>query len=162
MINELAKVLEQETALYGEILDISKGKTNVIVEGKVSELESIVKIEQSILFQIGRLEDQREILIGKLSEQLGLGGEEVILSKILKHADSENRKKLKACQDKMHSTVNELKNTNELNSKLIKNSLDYINFSLNIITEVNAINTSYGNDGQASGSKKRNLFDVKL
>ncbi|MDP4094779.1 MAG: flagellar protein FlgN [Bacillota bacterium] len=163
MINDLVKVLEQESGLYKEILNISKNKTNIIIEGKIAELESVVKLEQSIVFQMGRLEDTREQLVEKLSKELGMDDpSQVTLSQLIKYVDDNSLKDLRAYQDGMTRTINELKNCNEVNSRLIRNSLDYINFSINLLTEVGSVNNGYGNTGMGSDSKKRNLFDVKL
>lgn len=162
LVNELVQVLDQEARVYDDILRISKNKTNIIVQGKVSELESITKLEQSLVLQIGRLEDLREGLTKKLSDALGIKMSEVTVSELVKHIGGEQAGKLKDCQGRITGVVNELKNTNELNSKLIKNSLEYINFSINIFANADMGSNNYGNTGQVNDSKKRNLFDMKL
>jgi len=162
MINTLIVVLQQENRIYEELLKISKSKTNTVVEGKVSELESMVKLEQALVMQFGKLEKKREELIGGLSGILKLKPEEITVSELLKVTDSEQGKKLKECQDNLADTVSELKDINDLNAKLIQNSLDYINFSVNILTSAGASDNKYGNTGAVSEPKKRNLFDVKL
>ncbi len=161
-VNELIKVLGQETELYSEILNITKNKTNTIVEGKVAELENMVKLEQSLLLKMGKLETLREQLLDKISAQIGVKPSELTLSQLYKHLDEQDVEALKKHQNKMTAIVSEVKNSNDLNSKLIKNSLDYINFSINLLTEMNSVNNSYGFDGNSSNSKKRNIFDVKL
>lgn len=161
-VNELIIVLGQETELYTEILNITKNKTNTIVEGKVAELENMVKLEQSLLLKMGKLETLREQSIDKISAQIGVKPSELTLSQLYKHLDEQDVQALKKHQNKMAAIVNEVKNSNDLNSKLIKNSLDYINFSINLLTEMNSVNNSYGFDGNSSNSKKRNIFDVKL
>jgi hypothetical protein len=84
------------------------------------------------------------------------------VSELIKHVNKQNAVRLKGYQEKLSKTVGELKNSNDLNSKLIKNSLDFINFSISLVTEVGAANNNYGSSGQVGGSKKRSLFDVKL
>lgn len=162
LVNELLDVLEQENRIYESFLKISKSKTNIIVEGKVSELENIVKLEQSLVLQVGRLETVREGLVEKLSAQLNIKPSEITVSELIKHVNKQSAGRLKVYQEKLSTVIGELKNSNDLNSKLIKNSLDFINFSINLVTEVGAANNNYGSSGQAGGSKKRNLFDVKL
>jgi DNA-binding Xre family transcriptional regulator len=162
IIDDLIKILEQETELYNEILNISKNKTSTIVEGKVAELESMVKLEQSILVKMGKMETAREQIIEKISAQLDIKPSDVTLTELYKHIGDQESQALGKYQTKMSAIVNEVKNSNELNSKLIKNSLDYINFSINLLTEVNSSGNSYGLDGNVSDSKKRNIFDVKL
>ncbi|MCX8129901.1 MAG: flagellar protein FlgN [Clostridia bacterium] len=162
LLGELINVLEQENRVYDSILKISQSKTNIIVEGKVSELENIVKLEQSLVLQMGRLEDMREKLVEKLSVLLNLKPSEITVSELMKHIKSDEAQRLKACQDTLAGTVKELKNTNELNSKLIKNSLDFINFSINLISTTDAGSNNYGNTGQVNDGKRKNFFDMKL
>lgn len=162
VLNELMDVLEKETALYEDILKISRNKTRVVVEGKIQELDSIVKVEQNIVLQIGRLEDKREELVARIRTELGLDSEQITISEIVKHVPEEQAVSLKASQEKMVNTLGELKNVNDLNSKLIRNSLDYIDFSVNLISAADISSNNYGESGQVNETKKRNLFDVKL
>ncbi|MCX7841763.1 MAG: flagellar protein FlgN [Clostridia bacterium] len=162
MIAELINVLDQENKVYDDILKISKNKTGIIVEGKVAELENIVKLEQALVLQMAKLEGRRESLVDKLSKELKLEPSALSLSELQKHIDSDQAKKLKAVQETMSKTINELKSSNDLNSRLIKNSLDYINFSINILSDAGAGCNNYGNNGQVGDGKKRSFFDVKL
>jgi hypothetical protein len=162
MIHELIKVLDQEAKVYDDILKISKNKTNIIVEGKVAELENLVKIEQSLVFQMSRIETMRENLVDKISAQLNLKSGEVTISELLKHIKGSEADKLKECQTNMTKALNDLKQTNDVNSKLIKNSLDFINFSINLISSIDLGTNNYGTGGQTNDTKKRTFFDMKL
>lgn len=160
VITELGKVLEQEANIYNDILELSKSKTRIIIDGKVNELENIVKLEQSLIIHMGKLEEMRERLIGEIS---GLLGEpEITLSGLLKHVDGVQGDKFKKLQANIMNIVNDLKNTNEVNSKLIKNSLEYIDFSINLFANLSTNNNNYGKKGETSEYKKRSFFDVKL
>lgn len=162
LIHDLIKVLDQEAKAYDDILKISKNKTNIIVEGKVAELENLVKIEQTLVLQMSRIETMRENLVDKISAQLNIKSKDVTISEILKQLKGEEADKLKACQTNMTKVLSDLKNTNEVNSKLIKNSLDFINFSINLMTSVDIGTNNYGTSGQANDTKKRTFFDMKL
>lgn len=162
LINELINVLNQENRVYDSILKISKSKTNVIVEGKVSELENMVKLEQSLVLQMGRLENMREKIAEQIAEQLNLKPSEITISELLKHLESGKGQELKICQEVLGTTIKELKDTNDLNSKLIRNSLDFINFSINLVASVDTGTNNYGNTGQVNDGKKKTFFDMKL
>lgn len=162
LINELIDILEQENRIYEEILKISKNKTNIIVEGKVTELENIVKLEQALVIQMGRLENLREEVVEKLAASLRINPSDITISELAKHLEKEQSQKLKNVQDKLGGTLKELRNSNELNSKLIKNSLDYINFSINVLTDAGVLGNNYGNTGHVGEGKKRSFFDVRL
>lgn len=162
LVKELIEVLEQENKVYEDILKISKNKTSVIVEGKVKELENIVKLEQSLVLQMARLEGQRESIVDKVSQSLKIDAADLTITELAKHLENEEARKLKWVQDKLGNTLKELKDTNELNTKLIQNSLEYINFSVNLLSDASSGSNNYGNTGQVGESKKKNFFDVKL
>lgn len=161
-VSKLTDILEQERAIYQDILKMSRDKTNVIIEGRVSDLERIVSIEQSLIIQLGKLEDLRENLISEISSHLNIPSQELKISDIIVHVDKEQAEKLKSCQKGIEGTLNELMNINDLNSKLIKNSLDYIDFSINILSRLDSGINGYGSTGHVKSSGKRNFLDVKL
>ncbi len=162
LIKELTDILNKENDIYDTFLKLSNNKTDLIVGGNVSELENIVRIEQSLIIKIAKLEDQREKIVESLSSVLGKKPEEITISELASCLGQKEAIELKACQDKILKSINGLKTNNELNSKLIKNSLEYIDFSINMMTTVGTVTNSYGSSGNADEAKKRNLFDVKL
>lgn len=162
LVRELTTVLDQENEIYETLSKISNNKTDLIVGGKVAELESIVKVEQSLVLKISKLEEQRERLVEKLSGLLGRKPEDITISELIGKIGREEAVGLKSCQERMVKTINSLKNSNELNSKLIKNSLEYIDFSINMMTSIDTMTNNYGSSGYSGDTKKRNLFDVKL
>jgi flagellar biosynthesis/type III secretory pathway chaperone len=162
LIDGLISVLNKETAMYEGILKLSKNKTDVIVEGKVTELESMTRLEQTMILQLGKLEAEREKLVDTIAAELKLKAPDITLAGLEKLFPKEQAEKLKACHNKLPKLVKDLGEANVLNAKLIRNSLDYIDFSINILTNVGATGNNYGYSGQSSDSKKRNFFDMKL
>ncbi|MFZ5986024.1 MAG: flagellar protein FlgN [Bacillota bacterium] len=161
-ISDLINVLDQEARIYEDILKISKNKTDIIIKGKVSELENITKLEQSLILKMGKLENIRESLVGEISALLNINPSEITVSELLKYLDNDQAKRLQAYRDSMADMLKELKNTNELNSKLIKNSIDYIDFSINILSNTQTDGNNYSKSGQVREAKKKTYFDVKL
>lgn len=161
LIDKLIEILEHEYRVYENIHRISKDKTNIIVEGKVSELDNVVKLEQALVLQISRIDKQREEIISRLSNEVN-AVESLNISEIRKHANMEQNNKLEAYQNKMNSLVNELTHVNQLNSKLIKNSLEFIEFSLNLMSNADVVSNNYGQKGETSQKARKNRFDMKL
>jgi len=54
------------------------------------------------------------------------------ISELEKHVDEKQAEKLREYKKHMTSIIEEIKNINEVNSRLIKNSIDFIDFSINI------------------------------
>ncbi|HHV29563.1 flagellar protein FlgN [Acetivibrio mesophilus] len=162
LINDLMDVLLQESKIYEDILEISKNKTDVIVKGKVNELENITNLEQSLIFKIGKLEESRESLVAEISDAIGVNPSEMTVSELEKHVDKKQADRLKEHKEYLSSIIGEIKNINEINSKLIKNSIDFIDFSINILSSISAEGNNYSKAGQVADNKKKNYFDIKL
>ncbi len=162
LVKSLIHILNQENDIYDTLYKISNNKKELIIGGKVNELENIVKIEQSLIIKISRLEDEREKIVGQLCSLLGQKPEEVTISWLATQLGDQEADQLENCRNRMLKNINALKDNNELNSKLIKNSLEYIDFSINMMTSIDSITNNYGNTGHSGDTKKRNLFDVKL
>jgi len=161
-IKKLIDILNKESTIYEGILKLSKEKTDVIVKGKVTELEGITRAEQTMILQLGKLEEEREALVGQLAGQLGVKPEDITVSELEKILPKEQSKELNDCSKKMTGLINGLRDTNGMNAKLIKNSLDYIDFSVNILSNAGSSGDIYGKSGQSNDAKKRNFFDMKL
>ncbi len=161
-IKKLIDLLNKESAIYEGILKLSKEKTDVIVKGRVTELEGITRAEQAMILQLGKLEEEREALVGVLAEQLGIKPEDITVSELEKILPKEQSKELKECGNKMTGLMNNLRDSNGMNSKLIRNSLDYIDFSVNVLSNAGSSGDLYGKSGQSNDGKKRNFFDMKL
>lgn len=162
-LNELFAIVEKETEIYGSILKLSKEKTDIIVAGKVSELENMVKVEQALMFEIMKLEDQRESVLEKVAAHINVKKDDFNLSILMQHLEPSLKEKVSVYQKKMVGVMDDLKNTNELNSKLIKQALEYVDFSLNVMTSAAVQNNSYGGSGNVQEPKAaRSLFDIKL
>ena len=160
---KLAEILEKEALLYQDASDISAKKTDVIVHGKIEELDSLVKAEQAIIIKIGRLEDEREKIVLALSDALDLNLEGVTLSAINDRLGSDCYARLENCQTSLVQTIDSLKNSNVTNAQLIQNALDYVNFSVNLLTTNQDAGNLYSQDGDENAPKqRRNIFDVKL
>jgi esterase/lipase len=110
---------------------------------------------------MGKLEEIREKVINDLCAEISINQSEMTISELLKYIDNSQVQKLESYKTNLLDKIKEIKEVNELNSKLITNSIDYINFSINIISSAPADN-NYCNTGLTNEAKKKTFFDVKL
>ncbi|KNY28629.1 FlgN family protein [Pseudobacteroides cellulosolvens ATCC 35603 = DSM 2933] len=162
IFNELINVLDQEFNIYSDIYKISKEKTTVIVEGKVDELEKMVQAEQKLIIKVTQIENQREIITYKISKALQMKLDEITLSALIDNAEGPVKDKLKERQQGLKKLVSKLVELNDLNSRLIKNSLDYIDFSINLCSASKSQDNNYGIDAEKSNVKVESRFDFKI
>ena len=161
LADRLLEILNKELTIYEGILKLSKEKTDAIVAGKISEIERITKLEQSIILKLGKLEREREGIVESLADGLDMKAADITLTDIINIMPEAESKKFKDFQDKFTKLLEDLRETNMLNSKLIQNSLEYIDFSINILTGAGA-EGNYSNLGGSGEVLKKNFFDMKL
>ena len=158
----LIDVLKNEAELYREVLKISNEKTRIIVEGKSVKLESLTRREQTLIFQVADLEEICEKIVVKFAEYYKKNASELTVSSIASMLPHEKAKELRSILVELSTILKDIKEVNSLNAKLIKNSLEYIDFSINLLTGAEASGNMYGNSGQTNDGRKRNFLDVKL
>lgn len=157
-------ILKKEHGFYKDILELSKSKKSIIVEGKVAELDNIVKLEQNMIFSIGQLERKREETVIRLCEMLNVDSSRITISELSRLLQPELRNQLLDIQEKLQETFKELKDINDINGQLIEQSLEYIDYSINLIAGSGMETGSLYEDIGKSKSRntKKNLFDTKV
>jgi len=157
-------ILNKEHGYYKDMLELSKSKKKIIIEGKVAELDKIVKLEQNMIFNIGQLERKREEETAKLSSALGIGSAQLSVSELAKLLQPDLKKALEVIQDKLQNVFSELKSVNDINGQLIQQSLEYIDYSINLISgsgmETGSLYEDIGKNKSKQGNK--NIFDTKV
>ena len=128
LIDTLIDVLGQEDAEYKKLLELSNNKTKAIVGADIERLQDILVQEQARIDAI-KLEDILEVL-----------------KKQPKEHDA-----LEAVNAQLKQTLNELMKINENNKLLTKESLDMVEFELNIAK--NAVLTPQ------TGNYSKNAYD---
>ncbi len=164
-VQNVINILKREYNYYNDMLELSKTKKSIIIEGKVSELDKIVKLEQKMVFDIGQLERAREQETEQICKLSGIDMDTASLSELTKVLGSKYRDELAKLQGMLSDTLNELKTINELNGKLIQQSLEYIDYSVNIITSANTATGSLYEDitdKNKNVTSKKRIFDTKV
>ncbi|WP_434577717.1 flagellar protein FlgN [Thermoanaerobacterium thermosaccharolyticum] len=142
-INDLIDVLNGEMLLYKDLLDISSKKTDVIIHGKIQELDNMTKVEGSIICRLSKLEEEREKILSGYDDT-----GEITISELCKMLPEDDAKKLKKIQKEFESLLKALNERNDLNKSLLQQSIEFVNYSLSIISN-NLIedNGIYGDNG---------------
>lgn len=161
-VRRINEAMEKECCVYQDILDVSRSKKEAIINGKISDLEKLLKIEQNLLIKAGRLSSERESLAEQLAEEKGISRENISISRIIDVIEEEEATSIENTRGRFLGILNELDGTNRLNSSLVEHSLEYINFSINLLNSVASAGECYDKSGEAKESKGRSYLDLKL
>ncbi|MBQ3584325.1 MAG: flagellar protein FlgN [Lachnospiraceae bacterium] len=139
LIEELISTLDLENKEYEQLLQLSKEKTQIIIEGDVGKLNEIVALEQVHTDKIAALEGRRTEVVTDIATVLNKDVETLTvrnITELLKGQDKE-QKALAAVHDKLKLTLNDMVVINDINKQLIEESLELINFNINYINGLN-------------------------
>lgn len=135
LIEELITTLEKENEIYKELIPIAEKKTRVIIKNDLEALREITKNEQDAVDRITALEGKREEVVTNIAIVLNQKADELNLKKIIQilKKQPEEQQKLSRLRDSLKASVNRLSQINAQNKVLIDESLEMIEFNMNLI-----------------------------
>lgn len=159
--NKMISVLSSELELYQELLKLSQKKTDILVKGDVKLLDEITKIEQDMIMRMGKLEAKRGNIIKKIAETYKKDIKQINMSFLKQIMTQENIKKLENLQEDMKHTLKQIDEKNRDNERLIKQALEYIDFSVDLLKDVGHTKSNYSPDGKDSKNRAFHFIDKK-
>lgn len=163
LIEELRDILAEELQIYEEMLELTVKKTKIIARGKINDLDNITQLENSLILRIGKIEDTREKVVKNIQNHFEIQ-EELSVTDILNYLDGkedELRSEIGKMIERLSQVLDELKEKNNLNSLLIKDTLEYIELNLNLLTDATEQGTYNNKIQKDHTSQKISLFDTK-
>lgn len=159
--SELIEELNNELSIYKEFLSLAEKKTGVLVKGDVKTLSEITGIEQNLVLKLGRIEERRLNIVKKIAASFGKDINEINAGFFEEVLSSDELTEFNRVFSELKSVLSELKDKNSTNEKLIKRALDYIKFSLDVITEAGKDISVYDARGNNSGKGALRVIDKK-
>jgi flagellar biosynthesis/type III secretory pathway chaperone len=134
-MEELIRVLGAEDEKYKDLLELSKKKTPILVEGDIEKLQKITDEEQVVVDRLEALDKKRAEAMKDIAEVMNRDVATLKLSDLIEMLEKrpEERDKLSDLHDRLKATVGELRMINDQNRELIRQSLDIVDFNLNLI-----------------------------
>jgi len=160
-IENLIKVLEYEKKLYGRLLQLSEDKTSAVVNGELENLQAITAKEQEFSDELKKLADIRDKIVGQIGRGIGNYSNSITVNDLINLVPDEYSGQLSQISKSLKETINKLKNKNDLNQQLINNALEYVDFSLNLLTQPVPQTVQYGRKGNEEGAKSHGILDIK-
>lgn len=159
-MERMIEILKKQYEIYQEILKISENKTDIIVKDKIDELKEMVSREEELVKSFIPLEKERLSIVKEFGKSKGING----IPKIPEICEyfPDNKDELMNLRKSILDITKKISDRNEQNEKLIKNSLDYINFSVGLITGTGTNAITYGKYGEANKKEARKFLDISL
>lgn len=135
LIEDLISTLEKEIVEYEKLLELSKKKGAIIVSRDIAALERITDEEQIVVSKINSLDSKRNEVTIDIANVLNKDVETLKISVLigLLGRQPKEQGRLQEVHDKLKVTVSAVRTINENNKQLINQSLEMIEFDLNMV-----------------------------
>ena len=166
LMEEMISTLSQEKDLYLTLLPIAEEKTKAIVANDLEALQRITDKEQEAIDRVGALERKRAEVLNNMGIVLGRKPEELTLTELIKVAEKQPKVQADLCElkDALAKSVKRLADLNERNGALIRQSLEMIEFNMNLLQSTRMVqgNNYTRNAGESElGVTQTGMFDAK-
>ncbi|WP_442602606.1 flagellar protein FlgN [Paenibacillus sp. KN14-4R] len=134
-ITDLLEVMGELTIIHTELLSLAKEKTPLLVNNDVEALNRIIHKENNWIKQVSELDQKRLHFVGEYLVKRGYHpNPKVTISDLIRIIyKAEEKQSLTEMQEKLSQVIAELQTVNQLNQEMIKQSLAFIDYSLDIL-----------------------------
>ena len=154
LLAELITILNKEIELHKGLLSLLHKDRELLVDLCVEEIFENNKKKETCTLKIKMLEESRSLLINELSQHYAIPPRELTLSKIVSLVEEPHRSILDAARSTLTSLVKSIKEVNQGNSLIIKDSLYYFKRSLDFLHCASSASSTYVDNGKIKDPKR--------
>ena len=166
MMDDLTQVLENEAVEYKKLVDLSENLREALIASDVPAVERLTAAQEEVSNGIQSLESRRAHIMNDIAVVLNKKPEDlkVVMLEETLAGQPALRERLAAVRIELRQTMDELKRINHTNQTLLHQSMELLEFDLNLFRsmrqapETANYNKSAMNTGDLLGSRG---FDAK-
>lgn len=161
-VQPIVSILEKLEKMHRSLLQLANQKTELVKKGDIEGLQEIIKNEQSHVAAIEVLEKQRLQMVTDYLRAKGIAlADTPTVSEVIEAAEVDSeRKQLEELRKQLLSVIDDLRKQNDLNQKLVFQSLQFVNMSLDMLRpQSGQINYSSQNNVRENTTSNKSLFD---
>lgn len=148
----LMDTMEKLVALHRSLYEVTKRKTEVIKAGDMDALQQVMKDEQAHLMGIQKMEETRQ----RASKQIAAHLLQPTVTDCANQLDAVNKQKLLELAAALKETIMIVKETNAFNQQMLRQSMQFVNLSLNLL-KPSTQSVNYGKSTNGSSVKTGNI-----
>ena len=167
LMEELITTLNEEDAVYRRLIPVEQEKTRAVLTNDLEALEDITTREHDLVDQTSALETRRERIAVDIATVLGMNPKTITLKEIIEALKNQpkDQRELQEVHDRLRRTVMQLQDINTQNKELLKESMDMLEFNMNVIrsTRMSSGSSNYSSDASevAGMAPQHGSFDAK-
>ena len=143
LVSQLIEAINRESKCLEKFLTLLSEEQKFLVENDVDSLRSSIGDQEKAIRDARKLEDERIKLTDSLAEKLKIDKREVNISKLIELVEESYSTKLRELQNTLSSLYAKLERQRKKNDFLIKQSMKYVDRSINTFLGLEGGGLSY-------------------
>ena len=134
-LSTIIGTLEKLEKMHRSLYELALKKTDLVKSNQIEELDHILKTEQAHVAAIETLEQQRQVQVKQylLNKGISHTGTPTVAQVVEAAHEEPLLAELKELRERLMEVIETLKEQNDLNQKLVFQSLQFVNLSLNMM-----------------------------
>ena len=158
-VENITVTLERLEKMHKSLLELAHKKTEFIKQNDMEQLDELIKNEQAHVAAIETFEQQRQSMVTDYLRAKGIAPTDklTVADVIAAASEHELTNRLALVRERLMHVLEDLRKQNDLNQKLVFNSLQFINITLDAMRPQHTEQFNYsGQDvrGQSTIGKK--------
>lgn len=134
-IDDIKDILKKQTEMCKCLIDISVKIRIAAEKNDIKQIDQLIRIEDALTMEFFAIEKHRNIIVEAYKKEIGYSSESFCISEMNKFFKKEDADVLKKIGNELKSTISELSRVNETNKKILKSRLDWVDFSLTVLSD---------------------------
>jgi len=134
MYERLIELLQVQSVLYNELLESARQKKGYIINNNIDSISRVTSHENALIGKLQRAESERQALASNIAKHMRISADGLTLAILISRVnDPSVREQLDCLRVSLRSSMDKLKVLNEQNKALINQSLEYIDYTVNLL-----------------------------
>ncbi|MFF5993799.1 flagellar protein FlgN [Lysinibacillus sp. KU-BSD001] len=133
-VENLISTLEKLERMHKSLLELANKKTDFIKTNDMEQLDNMLKTEQAHVAAIETLEQQRQAMVTDYLQAKGIALTGIpTVVQVIDATDGPEKQALQKVRERLLVLLTDLKKRNDLNQKLVFQSLQFVNLTLDML-----------------------------
>lgn len=160
-VETIIQSLERLLKIHEDLVSISQQKTEIVKEGSIEKLQSLLVKERKTVRVIEQAEAKRKAEVEEWFSERKLSLDDATITGMLEILDDQGEsEKLEKATVALTEVITRLIQQEQLNHQLINQSMQFVQLSLDTMNP-SIQNMNYGNKNKELSAVKRSAFDSK-
>ena len=160
-IETIVSTLNKLEKMHKSLLELAYKKTELVKIGNMEELDQMLKSEQAHVAAIEQLEQQRQVMVTDYLRTKGIVlTDNPTVADVIEAAEKQEKEQIEIARNRLILVVEDLRKQNDLNQKLVFQSLQFVNITLDMLRpRPEQMNYSGGDVRGTTTVRKKTYFD---